>query len=148
MILAEQRDARQYLGLNPNLDAALERIMEGLDTLESGHYDMDGDNVWLNCFDYETIPEEESFYEAHERYGDIHIMLRGSEKVCISHPETLDRFEYTPENDFAAYRGAAQHTLILRPGTFLVVFPGDAHKIKMHLGEPENVRKAVFKFKL
>ena len=148
MILAENRDARQYLGLNPNLDAALNRLLEGLDTLEPGHYDMDGDNVWLNCFDYETIPEEESFYEAHERFGDIHIMLRGSEKVCISHPEALERFEYTPENDFAAYRGEAEHTLVLKPGTFLVVFPGDAHKIKMWVNGPENVRKAVFKFKL
>ena len=56
MILAKNRDAGQYLGLNANLDAALRRILSGLDGLESGHYDMDGDNVWLNCFDYDTIP--------------------------------------------------------------------------------------------
>ena len=82
MILAKNRDAGQYLGLNANLDAALRRILSGLDGLESGHYDMDGDNVWLNCFDYDTIPESEAFYEAHEHYGDIHIMLEG---ICRQH---------------------------------------------------------------
>lgn len=148
MILAENRDALQYLGICPHLDAALRRLSEGVDDVQPGHYDMDGDNLWMNCFDYETIPEEESFYEAHERYGDIHVMLRGEEKVCISHPQDLERYEYTPENDFAAYRGQAQHTIILRPGTFLVVFPGDAHKIKMQVNGPEQVRKAVLKFKL
>lgn len=148
MILAKNRDAGQYLGLNANLDAALRRILSGLDGLESGHYDMDGDNVWLNCFDYDTIPESEAFYEAHEHYGDIHIMLEGSEKVCISHPDTLAEFERTPENDFIAYRGEAEHTLQLAPGSFLVVFPGDAHKIKMQVDGAEHVRKAVFKFKL
>lgn len=148
MILAKNQDALQYLGCNPNLDAALRRLSLGLDGLEPGHYDMDGDNVWLNCFDYETIPEEESFYESHERFGDIHIMLRGAEKVCISHPAELEEYERIPENDFIASRGEAEHTLILRPGTFLVVFPGDAHKIKMQVDGPEPVRKAVFKFKL
>ena len=140
MILAKNRDAGQYLGLNANLDAALRRILSGLDGLESGHYDIDGDNVWLNCFDYDTIPESEAFYEAHEHYGDIHIMLEG--------PDTLTEFERTPENDFIAYRGEAEHTLRLAPGSFLVVFPGDAHKIKMQVDGAEHVRKAVFKFKL
>ena len=85
---------------------------------------------------------------SHELFGDIHIMLTGSEKVCISHPDDLTVFEQIPENDFAAYRGEAAHTLVLSPGSFLVVFPGDAHKIKMQVDGPELVRKAVFKFKI
>lgn len=148
MILAKNRDAGQYIGLGRNLDAALRRLLEGLEGLEPGHYEMDGDNVYLNCIDYETIPEEESFYEAHEYYGDIHIMLKGEEKVSISHPDTLTEFDRKPENDFIAYRGEAESTFVLRPGSFLVVFPGDAHKIKMQVNGAEPVRKAVFKFKL
>ncbi len=148
MILADNRDALQYLGIGPHLDLALRQLSRGLDGLEPGHYPVDGKNVWLNCFDYETLPEEDCFYEAHKAYGDIHIMLQGSEKVCISRPDDLEEFESIPENDFAAYRGEPAHTLILRPGSFLVVFPGDAHKIKMQVDGPEPVRKAVFKFKL
>ncbi len=148
MILAKNEDAGQYFGLGKNLDAALTRLLEGLDDLEPGHYDMDGDNVYLNCFDYVTLPEEECFYEAHEYFGDIHIMLKGQEKVSISHPDTLTEFQRKPENDFIAYRGQAESTVVLEPGSFLVVFPGDAHKIKMQVNGPEPVRKAVFKFKL
>ncbi len=148
MILAKNKDAGQYFGLGKNLDAALTRLLEGLDGLEPGHYDMDGSNVYLNCLDYETAPEAECFYEAHKRYGDIHIMLKGEERVSISHPDTLTEFERTPENDFFAYRGEAESTFVLKPGSFLVVFPGDAHKIKMQVNGPEPVRKAVFKFKL
>lgn len=149
MIFAKNRDALAYLGMNEHLDAALRRIVQGLDELQPGHYEMDGDNVWLNCFEYETLPESECFYEAHQKYGDIHIMLQGSEKVAVADPKDLEEFRSEPENDFYAYRGsAALDTLILRPGTFLVVFPGDAHNIKMRVDGPEQVRKAVFKFKL
>lgn len=149
MILARNQDAAQYLGIGPNLDAALRRLLsDGLKGLEPGHYEMDGDRVWLNCFDYETIPEEEAFFEAHRRYGDIHIMLSGEEKVFISHPSDLEEFRAEPENDFYAYRGPAETTLVLKPGNFLVVFPGDAHQIKMRVRGAEPVRKAVFKFRL
>ena len=150
MILADNRDALQYLGINPNLDAALRRLSEGLNGLEPGcRYEMDGKNVWLSCYEYDTIPESESFYEAHRNYGDIHVMLTGSEKVCISRPDDLTETDGSkPDNDFYAYHGDAAHTLVLRPGTFLVVFPGDAHNIKMQVEGVETVRKAVFKFKL
>lgn len=149
MILAKNQDAGQYLGLGEHLDAALRRLLEdGLRDLQPGHYDIDGDRLWLNCFDYETIPEEEAFYESHERYGDIHIMLRGEEKVFVSHPASLEEFQRIPEDDFIAYRGPAETAMVLRPGQFLVVFPGDAHQIKMQVNGAELVRKAVFKFKL
>jgi YhcH/YjgK/YiaL family protein len=148
VILAKNEDAAQYLGICPSLDGALRRLLEGLDGLEPGHYDMDGDNLWLNCFDYETLPEAECFYEAHKAYGDIHIMLKGKEKVSISHPDTLTCTEVREGEDFAAYEGEAEETFVLSPGSFLVVFPGDAHKIKMQVDGSEPVRKAVFKFKL
>ena len=148
MILADNRDALQYLGINPNLDAALKRLSEGVFDVEPGNYPMDGENVWLNCVEYDTIPEEESFYEAHELYGDIHVMTRGCEKVFISRPSDLTLNERREGKDFISYHGDAAHTLVLRPGTFLVVFPGDAHNIKMQVNGKETVRKAVFKFKL
>ncbi len=71
-------------------------------------------------------------------------MLRGCEGVEIAHPETLEQFD--EKGDFYAYRGAAEQRLVLRPGDFLVVFPGDAHRIKMMTGDrPESVSKDVFK---
>ena len=75
-------------------------------------------------------------------------MLEGCERVEIASPSCLQRFESKPENDFYAYHGAGQHKLVLAPGDFLVVWPDDAHKIKMMLTRPETVTKAVFKVKI
>ena len=80
MILAKNQDAGQYLGLNANLDAALRRILSGLDGLESGHYDMDGDNVWLNCFDYDTIPERHPYHAGGPREG-VHLPPRHADRA-------------------------------------------------------------------
>ena len=110
--------------------------------------EIQGSEVYATRFTYETIPEEESFFEAHKKYLDIHIMVQGSEGVEIAPPESLAEFERAEANDFYAYRGEGDYKLVLSPGDFLVVFPGDAHRIKMQLGRPETVSKVVFKVKI
>ena len=95
----------------------------------------------------ETVPEEESFFEAHRLYLDIHLMLSGTERVEIAVPGTLAPLRSEPENDFYAYTGVGR-SLVLSPNEFLVVFPNDAHRIKMRVDGPETVSKAVFKVKI
>ena len=104
--------------------------------------------VYATRFTYETVPAEESFFEAHKKYLDIHIMAEGSEKVEIAPPEALAEFDRVEANDFFAYRGEGDYMLILSPGDFLVVFPGDAHRIKMQVDGPKTVSKVVFKVKI
>lgn len=150
MICAENRDALQYRGIHPNLDLALERLTPGfLSSLGDGERrELRGDAVYCTRFTYETVAPEESFFEAHRRYLDIHVMLAGEERVDLNHPEELELFRAEEDGDFYAYRGVARHSIILRPGTFLVVFPGDAHRIKVRVNGPETVSKAVFKIRL
>lgn len=149
MIIAKNSDAKQYLGIHPNLDEALRHITpEFLESLGDTRVDLIPGEVWCTRFTYETVSDEDSFFEAHEQFLDIHLMLHGSERVEIAPPDTLEQFQSLPDQDFYAYRGQGWQKLILSPGDFLVVFPADAHKIKMHLGEPATVTKAVFKVKL
>lgn len=149
MILAKNETARDYLGIHPNLDKALELITpEFLGSLGSERVDIVPGEVWCTKFTYDTIPDDESFFEAHEKFLDIHIMLEGSERVGISDPSDLEQFRNEPENDFFGYHGEGRHKLIISPGDFLVVWPGDAHKIKMLIGKPETVTKAVFKVRI
>lgn len=150
MIYAKNQYAGEYRGIHPGLDLALANITpEFLGGLKDGvRVDLQGDDVYCTRFTYETISDAESFFEAHEKYLDIHIMLSGSERVEIAPPEELERFESKPENDFYAYRGQGRYKLTLSPGDFLVVFPGDAHKIKMYDGAPATVTKAVFKVRI
>ena len=149
MIYAKNSDALTYRGIHPNLDMALERITkEFLSSVGEERVEIKGSDVYATRFTYETIPEEESFFEAHRNYLDIHLMLEGSERVEIAPPETLTEFDRVEANDFYAYRGEGQYRLVLSPGDFLVVFPNDAHRIKMQVSGPETVSKAVFKVRI
>ena len=149
MILAKNVNARDYLGIHPNLDLALERINdEFLSALGEEKVDIVPGEVWCTKFTYETVTDEESFFEAHEKFLDIHLMLDGCERVEVAPPAALAQFDAQPENDFYAYRGEGHYKMILTPGDFLVVFPADAHKIKMQADGPCTVSKAVFKIKI
>ena len=149
MIYAKNKDALSYRGIHPNLDLALEHITEKyLDSVGYDRVELKGSDVYATRFTYETVPEEESFFEAHQKYLDIHIMLSGSERVEIAPPEKLTEFDRVEANDFYAYRGPACYKLALSPGNFLVVFPNDAHRIKMQLERPETVSKVVFKVRI
>ena len=147
MICASCRDALSYRGIHPSLDLALEHITPAfLDALEDNvRAVLLGDQVYCTRFTYETIPLEASFFEAHRRYLDIHLMLRGEEAVAVARPEDLTLFEAREQDDFYAFWGQARHTLVLRPGDFLAVFPEDAHRIKVQVNGPRTVSKAVFK---
>ena len=146
MIYAKNNDARTYRGIHPNLDLALEHITpEFLASVGEERTELKGSDVYATRFTYETVPETESFFEAHKKYLDIHIMTEGVE---IAPPGELQEFDRVEANDFYAYRGPASYRLALSPGNFLVVFPNDAHRIKMQLEGPEKVTKVVFKVRI
>ena len=149
MILAPNGDAALYRGIHPNLDLALAHIKpEFLEKLGTERVELKGSEVYCTKFTYETVRDEESFFEAHRLYLDIHMMLSGSERVEIAAPEALSPLRQEPDNDFYAYTGTGRHSLVLSPGDFLVVFPNDAHRIKMRVNGPETVSKAVFKIRI
>ena len=147
MIYAKNADALAYRGIHPNLDLALEHITpEFLAAIrDNQRVELQGDQVYCTRFTYETIPQEESFFEAHRRYLDIHIMVEGEERVDVNRPEDLKLTDAQEGNDFYAYQGESWHSTVLKPGEFLVVFPGDAHRIKVQVDGPKTVSKAVFK---
>ena len=88
MIYAKNQEALAYRGIHPNLDLALEHITpEFLASLRDGQrVELQGDQVYCTRFTYETIPQEESFFEAHRRYLDIHIMVEGEERALRRAP--------------------------------------------------------------
>ena len=146
MIFAKISNANEYKGICPGLDRALDMLADEafLASVGSETIQLDGTALYATRFDYATLPEEETFYEAHKRYLDIHMLTKGEERVDIAHPETLEPFRN--EGDFYGFTGEAEQTVTLRNDNFLVVFPGDAHRIKMNpAGGPSQVSKVVFK---
>jgi len=144
MILAKNTDAKGYLGISPLLDRGLELLNEEfLSSVPKDTVKLDGDKLFATLNEFDTVPFEDTFFESHKRYLDIHVLLEGEERIDIARPEDLEQFDH--KGDFYAYRGTGEQTLILRPGSFLVVFPQDAHRVKMQVKGESHIRKVVFK---
>lgn len=147
MIYDRLVNAGKYLGISENLDLALQYIIGNLETMPR-EIELKGRDVRAFFCEYDTVPDEEGFFEAHEQFADIQIMRSGAERVAVSSVDALRVDRAEPENDFWAMSGPEEVSVVLRPDSFLIVFPGDAHKLKMMLGKPESVTKTVFKVRM
>ena len=88
---------------------------------------------------------DEPSFEAHASFADIQIMTDGAERVDVADISVLNVDEAHPDRDFWALSGQEEVQITLAPSSFLLVLPGDAHKLKIQLTQPETVTKAVFK---
>ncbi len=148
MIVANIQNKAEYYGIHPELDTALDCLTpEFLEQAATEKTLLDGENLFVTKFHLETVPEEETFFEAHRQYLDIQVVTQGQERVEIAHPDTLTLTEHS--GDFYGYTGTGEQTVVLRPGNFLIVFPGDAHRLKLPVGESgKPFTRVVFKIKV
>ena len=145
MIFCHKDKLTRYLGLSKNLDVAIHYLMEhDLSELKPGKNIIDGDNVFINLFEYDT--EAHSITEAHIRYIDIHIVLSGEETIATADICTLTEKQRKDDEDFIELTGPFQCFSTLHSGDMLIAFPEDAHSPKrMASNQPCHVLKAVVK---
>jgi len=149
MIYANNNDALRYRGIHSGLDLALEHITpEFLSGLGNERVELKGGDVYCFKVIFDTVPDEEAFFECHRKYIDIHLVLEGIEGIDIALPKNLEIYEEHPDIDAYFYHGEGHHHLTLAPGYFLMAFPEDAHKTKKMVGAPQTITKAVFKIRL
>jgi len=133
----------------------LERAFEYLSradlaSLPLGRTDIEGDDVYVMMSEGETRPPEQVRFEAHRRYIDIQLVVRGQEAIGVAPVSALTTVEpYDPAKDiefFAVPRVLVESaTFGLRAGDFAVFAPGDGHRPSLHLDGPHVSRKAVVK---
>ena len=149
MIYGNIKDALRYRGIHSGLDIALEHINPAfLAALGDEKILLDGDNVYVFKVNLQTKPDDETFYENHHEYIDIHVVLEGAERMDIEIPENLELYEEKPETDAYFFHGSTGQTMILTPDKFLIAFPEDAHKTCGMVDIPKDFVKAVFKIRL
>ena len=69
MIYAKRKDLGRYLGMSGSLDTAIRYLQNGdLKQLHKGRNEIDGDQAFVNRFDYQTMPQEQAIWEGHIRY--------------------------------------------------------------------------------
>ena len=82
MIVGKLCDLYRYKGIAKNIDTAIDYILtHDLLALPKGKTVVDGTNVYINRDTYIAKPLEECFFENHENYIDIQIVLKGKEII-------------------------------------------------------------------
>lgn len=52
------------------------------------------------------------------------------------------------KDDFLPMDGEKNASVILGEGDFLICYPSDGHRTAVQVGEPETIKKAIFKVKI
>ena len=115
---------------------------------EKGSYPIDGDRLFVNIMEYRTTVPEERFWEAHKEYLDVHVALQGREQIDLGFIWKMQQGEYVEKDDFLPLEGEKNGSVILEPGDFLVCCPYDGHRTAVAAGQPEDIRKAIFKVRI
>ena len=148
MIYTKRKNLDRYLGQSEALDKAIHYLQNtDLRSLVKGRNEIDGDRVFVNRFDYQTMPQEKAIWEGHIQYADIHVLLSGREKIGVTNVEMLTETTRKPEEDFVGFEGDVQSWFPMTPEDILIVYPEDIHMVKVMDGESTLVEKACFKVK-
>ena len=149
MIYTKRKNLERYLGQSESLDTAIRHILSAdLTKLTKGRNEVDGDRVFINRFDYQTMTPEETIWEDHIQYGDIHVLLSGQEKIGVTNIEALKETVRKPEEDFVGFEGPVEVWFPMTTEDILIVYPEDVHMVKVIHKESTLVEKACYKFKL
>lgn len=116
-----------------------------------GTYEIDGKRVFAMIQSYRTKQQtEEMMFEAHKKYIDLQYIVSGIEKIRWAKLDKVDLVEekYSSGGDIAFYEGDAMLDFTLTKGTFLLLYPQDAHLPGLSADKDVNVRKIVFKIEV
>ena len=80
-MIVDRLDAfSRYAGLGQHFETAVRFVEQhDLNTLPLGRTDVDGDNVFVNVSE-NVYDREDMFWEAHNLYADVQVILKGSER--------------------------------------------------------------------
>ena len=95
-----------------------------------------------------TVPAKDAVWEGHTKYADIHLLLSGQEMIGITDISLLSETDRNIEKDFVGYYGPVQTWLTMTPEDILIVFPEDAHMVKVMDHKCVFVEKVCLKVKV
>ena len=146
MITDKLYNARIYQGLD-------ERIARGLAFLqkiaksdpEIGVHEIDGKKLYAVVSEYTTKPVDNTQWEAHGKYIDIQYVCKGRERIGYANIHSLSNTkEYDADNDVARYSGEGDF-ITVDEGSFMILFPEDAHMPGRNAEKESGVVKIVVK---
>ena len=149
MIKDKLTNAATYYGISARLKQGFEWLKNtDLENIADGKYLIDGESLFANVQSYET--KDDAPYEAHRKYADIQYMIKGVEKVGVTHYSNCSTdIEYNREKDIEFLQcDVCDSFQILEEGDFLVFYPQDAHQPSLNPDKKLNVKKVIVKVEI
>jgi YhcH/YjgK/YiaL family protein len=150
MIIDTLRNAPKYFSVHPLFAKAFDYIQKtGLDTIEMGKYEIDGDNLKAIFSSKKGLAADESVakFECHNKHIDIQLCISGAEQIGWKPREKCktENGGYNAEKDVQLYTEQPDMYFQLTDGQFAIFFPEDVHAPM--IGDAE-IKKLVIKVKL
>ena len=151
MIIDKMENFKLY-----NFGPAWHRAFEFLDTLTpdslDGRYDIDGEDIFAIVMSYHTSAPESAVFESHQKYVDIQTVITGSEGFECAFSDELNVITPYDSSKEAAFYERTFHgrtRVDVSPGTFVMLYPHDAHIAGLIVGtESKLIKKVVVKVKI
>ncbi|MCI5779582.1 MAG: YhcH/YjgK/YiaL family protein [Lentisphaeria bacterium] len=117
------------------LPETLKKSVASPDLVPEGKTVLIPEKMWMNRFS--VTPATEGEWEAHHDYYDLQLVVEREEFCLIaSEADCTARGEYHANDDYRLFDGPAATAcrLALRPGTMLLIAPGEVHLPGVSIG--------------
>ena len=148
MIIDRLENGARYACLGERMARAL-RFLFNIVFLEvaAGLYDLDGEVMYYLVQVSAAKAVAAGKAEAHRNYIDVQYVVEGEEYIGYADLSQTRVGEYLAEKDFVQVEGEMALVRVAA-GSFMVLFPNDAHMPGLTTGAAETVRKVVVKVKV
>lgn len=144
--VSKQEFAKQYHNNKERWDKAFAFLKENdLSSLKPGKIQIDGENVFATVTEGPTKDIDQTRWEAHRIYQDIHYVIKGKEQIGIA-PVSLATVvsAYDPIKDIGFYTAIGKY-YESKKNTFFIIFPQDAHRPGIKVDDFASEKKIVIK---
>ncbi len=116
-----------------------------------GRYEI-SDGIYANIEEYSTKRIEEAKFEAHRKYIDIQILLKGYERLDfapIKDRKIIEPYDETRDIEFFEYGNTDITPCFLDGKNFVMLFGGELHAPQISPdGDRKTVKKVVVKVRI
>lgn len=154
MIKDSIENAQNYFNLSERITIGLEYLKNtDFSNIDSGRYEISGDDIYALIQDYSSKSESEGKFEAHRKYIDIQYLVQGEEKMGVSDISNFEEItDYNEEKDIVFLRkkinSVEPNFIEIKQKNFIIFTPLDAHMPSIAVNEPKYVKKVVVKVRV
>ena len=141
-------DTYSKLLTHPVWETAFSWVQAHANSLPNGEHEIQHRDIYANIMSLSTLRPEDTFFEMHEEYIDIHYCLSGGESIGYAPIGDLVEKELNKEKDYQLFMPTEKmSSCTLQPLDFAIFFPRELHMPKLQNGLDTNVKKVVIKIK-